>query len=283
MRHASEPRLITMMSRLYSALLHAYPSTFRQTFAQEMTQVFHARCIDAWRQDGYAALWGVWLHTCGDLATTAIQERIEQKMLISRITLIRLSGLATIAGGVIYLVAPLAGILARKAGLGPLYVNYFPIFACCSLLGLIGVIAIQRTRMGQVAASITLLGAFSGIALLTLNSILLTAYPWYALMLVGYGMSGLLCLGGSVATGIIMRQTRPLARRNGIVLVMIGWLIFQTAAYVLVGRLTNYQAALLLEFTTNYLVGCILWCVAGWEMWRIQIARAEERGVSHAA
>lgn len=61
----------------YRFLLRVYPAEFRDDYGEEMVQFFRDRCREVRRAQGAAGLIGLWLHTLGDLASSALSEHID--------------------------------------------------------------------------------------------------------------------------------------------------------------------------------------------------------------
>ncbi len=75
---AKSPRAVEWSVRAYRVLLRAYPASFREEYAGEMTQVFRDVSTDAWRRRGAPGLMTAWLRVLGDLAVTAIGEHVAE-------------------------------------------------------------------------------------------------------------------------------------------------------------------------------------------------------------
>lgn len=72
----SKPGLI-FSHRLYTLLLAAYPSTFRQEYGAQMAQVFRDRCREVARYHSGVGLFRLWKETLSDLIRTATTEHLE--------------------------------------------------------------------------------------------------------------------------------------------------------------------------------------------------------------
>ncbi len=99
-------RVVSGSERLYRALLTAYPKQFRRAYGREMAQVFRCMCREEVASGGSRGLARLWVRTLLDLLATALAERIKQALGISTLvgsssTLVRWSGLAAAAGGVL--------------------------------------------------------------------------------------------------------------------------------------------------------------------------------------
>ena len=70
---------MTASERIYRVLLQAYPARFREVYGPPMAQVFRDCCREAERRAGAAGVARLWLGILGDLAITAIAERVTSK------------------------------------------------------------------------------------------------------------------------------------------------------------------------------------------------------------
>lgn len=75
MAQTPTPRALSRSTRIYRALLRAYPPDFRHRHGAAMVQLFRDSCRDAYRERGGAGLLAVWGHTLGDLCVSAVRER----------------------------------------------------------------------------------------------------------------------------------------------------------------------------------------------------------------
>ena len=104
--HEPHGRVLSGSERLYRALLAAYPKEFRRAYGREMAQVFRSMCREEVVSGGSGGLVRLWVRTLLDLLATALAERIKQALGWSTLVgsspkLVRWSGLATAAGGVL--------------------------------------------------------------------------------------------------------------------------------------------------------------------------------------
>jgi len=76
MNSLSKPGLL-FSHRLYTLLLAAYPSTFRQEYGALMAQVFRDRCREVARQRSGVGLLSLWQETLLDLVRTVTTEHLE--------------------------------------------------------------------------------------------------------------------------------------------------------------------------------------------------------------
>jgi hypothetical protein len=104
--HQPHGRAVSGSERIYGALLAAYPKEFRRAHGREMAQVFRCMCREEVVRGGRGGLTRLWVRTLWDLLATALAERIKQALgwstlVVSSSKLVRWSGLAAAAGGVL--------------------------------------------------------------------------------------------------------------------------------------------------------------------------------------
>src|SRR5215211_6857776 len=148
MRIRMSQRLIGASDWLYRLLLHAYPRDFRREYGSQMAQVFHDCCREAQHRSGVPGVIALWIATFIDLITTALTERISERrrLAMSSKHLIRWSGLASMIGGVLWLVLS-TGLAIRwpmREYIGPLLAAV----GCAFLAGLLGLYAGYSARVG---------------------------------------------------------------------------------------------------------------------------------------
>jgi hypothetical protein len=102
------PRTVRLSVWLYSRLLVAYPQPFRQEYGGQMSQVFRDCCREAAATNGNIGLTHYWLIAFGDLVVSALAERRQEELHMTRALWIRIGSLSAIIGG---------GIAAVFAGL----------------------------------------------------------------------------------------------------------------------------------------------------------------------
>lgn len=101
----NQPAIVTLSTRIYTTLLILYPAAWRSAYGAHMVQVFQDVCRDSYRRQGIAGIVFWWCSTLPDLILTAIEQRKEGKLTMSKSTLpIKGSGLGImcIAGGLFY-------------------------------------------------------------------------------------------------------------------------------------------------------------------------------------
>jgi len=289
---SAEPRIVALFTWFYRGLLRAYPLAFRQAFEQEMLQVFRLRCRQAWQSGGAPGLVWAWLGIVGDLLFTAISERWHHGGTMSRTHLIRLGGIALLAGGLAYLFGGIVLVSIQSSieatdPLGPdeWFTSIGPtLFGISSLAGFTGLIALQKGSGGTIAASV----AWVGTAVSLVSALLFKANPLLfmtedadrtAIIFV----AGLLMAGGLIATGIGMLRTRPLVRANSFPLWIGGWfLLFSFSGILLIpqvyygflhyqflqyGVLVDFHLPLFLSVLINAIPIALLYGFLGWNLW----------------
>lgn len=106
-----------MSERLYAVLLHLYPKAFRTAYGQQMRQTFRDACRAAYQQNGAGGLVALWLPTLLDLFKSALAERVQGAMTMSKEKLIALAGPLTILVGALWLITSIGNFLI-EIGLG---------------------------------------------------------------------------------------------------------------------------------------------------------------------
>jgi len=66
----------TVSERVYAALMHVYPRTFRAEYGDEMIDYFRDRRRDEHARSGGRGVARLWIRTLIDLASTATHEHI---------------------------------------------------------------------------------------------------------------------------------------------------------------------------------------------------------------
>ena len=127
MKNSPLANSLSVSVRIYRALLVAYPKKFREHYETQMVQVFRDSFRHAYHHNGMPGVIDLWLHTCADLLVTALIERMmERSQYMSSPKVILLGGLASIFGGLFWILSggpaysPVALVLALVLGLGGL-------------------------------------------------------------------------------------------------------------------------------------------------------------------
>lgn len=71
---SNTPRIVDISVRVYRMLIGIYPKSFRERFADEMTQVCRDLISNAWRDWGTAGVIRIWLRIMFDLLSTLPRE-----------------------------------------------------------------------------------------------------------------------------------------------------------------------------------------------------------------
>jgi hypothetical protein len=147
-----------------------------------MAQVFRTWCRETYRQGGTLAVLRLWPHAFSDLAATALAERLEEGISMSRLAWIRLGNIAIAVASVALIVQALLSVAnefyvdvftpsdaAWQAERAVFYATSYgsmaaPVIALLYILGLVGL----RLRLGERAGPIALLGCVAGCVALTL-------------------------------------------------------------------------------------------------------------------
>src|SRR5262245_59505183 len=102
--------------RIYRSLLQLYPAGFRARFANEMAQVFHDACAEAYRRHGRLALAARWLETIPDFTVSVIDEHSQENFQMAQTTLVRALGMAGLVGGALWVAAGVILIMGGAVG-----------------------------------------------------------------------------------------------------------------------------------------------------------------------
>lgn len=116
---ASQPTVINVSVRIYAVLLMLYPASYRNSYGNDMIQLFQDVARDSYQRRGIIGMLFWWGSTVLDLIFTAIEQRKEGKNAMSKAISVKpIKGtgldLMCILGGIIYL---LGGIWLLSAGL----------------------------------------------------------------------------------------------------------------------------------------------------------------------
>ena len=111
------PRTVRFSVWLYRGLLIAYPLAFRRRYGAQMVQLFRDCCREATATDGSVGLLRYWLIACGDLIVSALAERRQEGLHMTRMRWIRLGSLSAIISGGISAVLVTLGLTIAVAQL----------------------------------------------------------------------------------------------------------------------------------------------------------------------
>lgn len=93
MRQAlSDPRLVSISSAVYRAMITFYPQQFKREYSSSMEQVFRDCCYRIYSQSGTRGMIALWMLTLVDWLKTVIEEQLNRGTEMTRNKFIRLSG-----------------------------------------------------------------------------------------------------------------------------------------------------------------------------------------------
>ena len=87
----------TLSCKVYGWLLLLYPKSYRQRFAVDMARTFSDCCRFASQTGGVSRLLRLWLPTLFDLSLTIVNRHLEEGLLSSGLTVLRLTSFALLA------------------------------------------------------------------------------------------------------------------------------------------------------------------------------------------
>lgn len=194
---------------IYRALLTLYPADYRREYGHHMLQVFGDCLRDASVRDGASGVFQLWASTLVDLVNTVIEERSRQRIQLDGRLFVRLSGLAAMAGGALWIHVVMT-MASRPAGVaGGIHrktedlMSELLIAMVLIVIGLAGAHARQfrHSRWWGIPGVVAIVG---GAVLFWLSPLL----DSWALAGAGY----VLLIAGSVLSGILMLAGRALPR-----------------------------------------------------------------------
>lgn len=208
--------------QLYRALLWLYPAHHREEYGWLMAQSFRDRACDAIRRDGVVGILSCWLGTLFDLVVSAIQERREKRLIVSREPIASHHPVLLMLGGALFAAAAFSQLQPDDH-----YTFYGPY--AVSMIGLpAGVMALASGLyglrhwfkqafgwIGQLGIQASIWGGGLGAAcflVLPLGEII-----WRVMML---GM--LLLFGGFILLGLDALRNRVLPRRAALPMLLSG-------------------------------------------------------------
>lgn len=234
MRQApSDPRLVSLSSAVYRAMITFYPEQFKRDFSSHMAQVFRDCCRRAYREGGVLALVALWTRTGLDYLKTLIEEYARGGTNMTREKFIKLSGWALIIGSVAIFVGWLAESRPQynQFNAASLPVDRYANLAAAPLiamglvlvsLGMLGLLARYGAQSGGLCNFALGLGALSGlvsavgaIGLVTNDGDL----NWW-MFIMGWGVQYLML----ALFGVVCLRQKLLPRWNGLPLLAGIWL-----------------------------------------------------------
>lgn len=173
----SEAPAVSLSVRLYRGFLWMYPEPFRREYGQHMVQLFRDYALRVHRQEGPAGLVSFWALTLLDWLRSVVEQHLEKETLVTRNSLIRLSGWAMAVGGVasafgFLLFMYSEAISLRVDGVWEgVFVTAFFYGPIGVGLGLLGLRARYGEGFGQAGKLAMILGALGGLGLLTAGNV----------------------------------------------------------------------------------------------------------------
>jgi hypothetical protein len=210
-------RMVCFSEALYGALLHLYPRAFRQEFDAPMRRVFRDCCRQAQAERGVVGLLSLWVRVMGDLAVTALQERMSQEDNMSRSNFVRAAGAVALLGGLLSFVS----FVSHPSGLLRAIV---PGSVACMLVGVVGLYALiigRSGRLGTAGLGLVVTGLLLGFIGMAGSALgILSPNPLAPIINTGEH-AGLVFIGmGLLLWGIATVRLRALGRLSALPLVM---------------------------------------------------------------
>lgn len=169
--------VVSLSVRLYELLLVVYPRPFRNEYGRHMLQVFRDCSLRVHKEEGFVGLISLWALTLLDWLRSVVEQHLEKETLVTRNTLIRLSGWAMVVGGaasslgVIFLILSEEYLLRVSAMWEAVLVVAFFYGPLGVGLGLLGLRARYGEDIGEVGKLAMLVGAIGGIALVLIGDV----------------------------------------------------------------------------------------------------------------
>lgn len=176
-RAGTEVTVVSLSVRLYELLLVVYPRPFRNEYGRHMLQVFRDCSLRVNKEEGFVGLISLWALTLLDWLRSVVEQHLEKETLVTRNTLIRLSGWAMVVGGaasslgVIFLILSEEYLLRVSAMWEAVLVVAFFYGPLGVGLGLLGLRARYGEDIGEVGKLAMLVGAIGGIALVLIGDV----------------------------------------------------------------------------------------------------------------
>lgn len=176
-RAGTEVTVVSLSVRLYELLLVVYPRPFRNEYGRHMLQVFRDCSLRVHKEEGFVGLISLWALTLLDWLRSVVEQHLEKETLVTRNTLIRLSGWAMVVGGaasslgVIFLILSEEYLLRVSAMWEAVLVVAFFYGPLGVGLGLLGLRARYGEDIGEVGKLAMLVGAIGGIALVLIGDV----------------------------------------------------------------------------------------------------------------
>ncbi len=205
-------RLLAVSDHLYRALLILYPRAFRREFGPHMAQVFGDACRQVEGERGPSGILILWVSIVGDLAVTALHERLLEGIhmpRLSRSMVVRAGGAAALLGGALLLLS----FLSHPSGPARAVV---PGSIACLMFGMVGLHALLWGREGRLGAiGFVLVGVGLALGFIGMTgSVLGVLDPNPAAPIINTGEhAGLVFIGaGMLLWGVVAFQVQALGR-----------------------------------------------------------------------
>jgi hypothetical protein len=173
----TEAPIVRLSARLYELLLVVYPESFRIEYGPHMLQVFRDCTLRAHNEEGTIGLISLWALTLLDWLRSVVEQHLEKETLVTKDTLVRLSGWAMMIGGAasslgfIYLVLSEGSILRRSSVWEAVFVIAFFYGPIGVGLGLLGLRARYGKAISMIGKPAMLLGALLGSILVLVGDV----------------------------------------------------------------------------------------------------------------
>jgi hypothetical protein len=305
----SAPREVPLTVRLsvsfYRFLLIAYPAAFRREYSTQMLQLFRDCSREIARTEGFFGLWRYLLSAFSDLVVSAVAERRQEEIRMSRAFWVRLGSLAGVIGGIIAglsaavaLVVSVSQLLDQHSLLGfTLFPLQFapqrlaPVLMLLFVLALIGLQAHGAQRagvFGWIGITLAVAGEVIGSLGTSLQAIVINGqadacrtplncnfYDPNHFLLMGYSVAllgSLILATGMVFYGVVSLRCHLLARANGLPIIIGLLAIVNSAAGFIApmfGTGTDYAGIekIAIVLTVAPFAFAIMWVLLGLVIW----------------
>lgn len=173
----SEAPVVSLSVRLYELLLVVYPRPFRTEYGPHMLQVFRDCTLRTHKEQGFVGMVSLWALTLLDWLRSVVEQHLEKETLVTRNSLIRLSGWAMLVGGaasslgLIFLILSEEYFLVVSAVWEAVLVVAFFYGPLGVGLGLLGLRARYGEDIGEGGKLAMLVGAIGGIVLVLIGDV----------------------------------------------------------------------------------------------------------------
>jgi hypothetical protein len=217
---------VTLSIKLYRLFLFVYPKSFRREYGSPMLQLFRDYSIRTYDRSGLAGMLMLWALTLLDLLRSAVEQYLNKETLMTKNTLIRLSGWAIVIGGVASAMGFVILLLSEAFGSATIRISgTFETISVAAFffgpvgvgLGLLGV----RTRFGEDVGALgknaLLLGAIVGTSMVLIGDFMQFALAHMSDRgFTNFAIGLLLIFACLELYGIQALRRKPQARWNGL-------------------------------------------------------------------